>query len=324
MGEVSRKRWIGERHGGWRWSRREFLVAAGATAVAACSQREARVNGAWLSWGGSGARDGEFRRPRAIAATESEVFVIDTSGRMQVFSQGGGFRRGWIMPEYENGTPTAITFSAEGTLLIPDTHYSRILEYTPEGEFVRQWGEYGAGEDEFIYPTDIVQTPDGGFVISEYGQGAERVHVFDRDRRFLRQWGRHGDGPGEFSRAMSIAYRDETVIVCDTANHRIQCFLETGGLLRVFGESGTGQGQLKFPHDIAVTPDGKLLIAEYGNNRLSLFTIAGDCVATFGRAGRGPGEFAAPRGVAIGPNGFVFVADTDNDRVQRFRLEDIA
>lgn len=297
---------------------------AGASVVAACDQRKSPVSSAWLEWGESGARDGEFRRPRAIAATENEVFVADTSGRMQVFSHEGAYLRGWIMPEYENGTPTAITISSDGFLLIPDTHYSRILEYAPDGELVRQWGEYGTGDDQFIYPTDIAQTPGGHYIISEYGQGAERVHVFNEARQFLRQWGQHGDQPGEFSRAMSIAYSEETVIVCDTANHRIQCFLESGGLLRVFGKSGTGQGQLKFPHDIAVTPDGALLIAEYGNNRLSLFTIAGDCLATFGRAGRGPGEFAAPRGAAISPNGFVFVADTDNDRIQRFPLEDIA
>lgn len=296
---------------------------ASAGVIGACGGRDSPAGEGWLTWGVSGARDGEFRRPRAIAAAEREVFVIDTSGRMQVFSHDGEYLRGWIMPEYENGTPTGIAFTTDGLLLIPDTHYSRIYEYTPQGEILRQWGEYGTGEDRFIYPTDIAQAPDGGYIISEYGQGAERVHLFDANRKFLRQWGQHGDRPGEFSRAMAIAFHDGAVFVCDTANHRIQCFALDGTLLRVIGESGTGEGQLKFPHDIVVGPNDTLLVCEYGNNRMSRFTCAGEFLSTFGHAGRGPGEFAAPRGVTISPNGYAFVADTDNDRIQRFPLEDL-
>ena len=323
MGEASRK----GRNSGQRerscWSRREFLALTGATLVSSCNLRNATAPSDWMAWGQSGARDGEFRRPRAIAATLDEVFVIDTSGRMQVFSHNGEYHRGWLMPEYENGTPTGIAFSSLGHLLIPDTHYSRIYEYTPQGEILRKWGEYGTGEDQFIYPTDIVQAPDGSYIISEYGQGAERVHLFDADRKFLRQWGQHGDQPGEFSRAMAIALHDGAVYVCDTANHRIQCFGLDGTLLRVIGESGTGEGQLKFPHDIVVGPNDTFLVCEYGNNRLSHFTCAGEFLSTFGRPGRGPGEFAAPRGVTISPDGYVLVADTDNDRIQRFPLEDL-
>ncbi len=323
MGEASRRGRATKWRVRMRCSRREFLVLSGASFLSACGVRSSGP-GDWIAWGHSGTRDGEFRRPRAIAAANDEVYVIDTSGRMQIFSHDGKYLRGWIMPEYENGTPTGIAFASDGHLLIPDTHYSRILEYTPQGEILQQWGEYGTGEDQFIYPTDIVQAADGGYIISEYGQGAERMHMFDADRHFLRQWGQHGDQPGEFSRAMSLTLCGGKVFVCDTANHRVQCFTLEGDFIRVIGGPGTEDGQLKFPHDIAVGPNETLLICEYGNNRLSRFTTTGDFLSTFGRAGRGPGEFAAPRGVTISPNGYFFVADTDNDRIQRFRLEDLA
>jgi DNA-binding beta-propeller fold protein YncE len=228
------------------------------------------------------------------------------------------------MPEFENGTPTGISFGRDGRVLIPDTHYSRIIEFSPSGEILAQWGGYGTGEDEFIYPTDIAQGADGTYYISEYGVGAERVHAFDADRRFAQQWGGHGNAPGQFSRAMAIALDDRAVYVCDTANHRVQVFTREGGFVRTIGEAGTGREQLNFPHDIAVAADGTIIVCEYGNNRLSRFTLEGRGVACAGGPGRAPGRFNTPRGVAVSPNGQVFVADTDNDRVQRFSLEDLA
>ena len=75
----------------------------------------------------------------------------------------------------------------------------------------------------------------------------------------MRQWGTHGEAEGEFNRAMAIALDDKgTVYVVDTANHRVQCFDAKGTLLRAIGEVGTAPGQLKFPHDIALAPDGSL------------------------------------------------------------------
>lgn len=323
MGVKARRMYLaggGRRHG---LSRREWFACAALSCAAACgAPRVPAQDGA--QWGRSGTRDGEFHRPRAISATNEEVFVIDTSGRMQVFTHEGAFLRGWLMPEYENGTPTGITFAPTGSLLIPDTHYSRVLEYTPQGELLSQWGEYGADETRFIYPTDLVLAPDGTCYFSEYGGGAERVHVFDAQHRFVRQWGSHGDQPGQFSRAMAIALHEDTVLVCDTANHRIQSFKTTGEPLRVIGGPGSGTGQLKYPHDIVLAPGDTFIVSEYGNNRLSRFTIDGEFMACFGAPGRGPGQFSAPRGVALSPNGRLFVADTDNDRIQRFGIEVLA
>lgn len=279
----------------------------------------------WLAWGRQGVhRDGEFNQPRAVYADRGEVYVVDQTGRVQVFTEQGQPVRMWRLPAFENGTPTAIIRRGEGRVLVPDTHYSRILEYAPEGELMHQWGEYGTGENQFIYPTDLALAPDGSYFISEYGVDAERVHVFDKDRRFVRQWGSHGEEPGQFSRLMAIDIGDGTVFVCDTANNRVQCFTFEGELLRVIGGAGAGPGQLRYPYDIEVAPDGSLLVCEYGNNRISRFTAAGEFLTMTGRAGRRPGEFHAPRGVSVDSEGFVYVADTGNHRIQRFPWGELA
>jgi DNA-binding beta-propeller fold protein YncE len=305
-------------------SRKDFLAVTALSLFPACGRARKPASARYTVWGQQGRRSGSFIRPRAIGVKDGEVYVIDTTGRVQVFTFEGEFLRNWSTPEYENGTPTGVAFDGEGNLLIPDTHYSRILEYSPEGELLRRWGSYGTGEDQFIYPTGIAQSPDGTHFISEYGMGAERVHVFDQDRLFLRQWGGHGDAEGQFNRAMAIALDDEGVIyVVDTANHRVQCFDAEGTLLGVIGGLGTAPGQLKFPHDIALAPDGSIFLCEYGNHRVSRFTKGGTFVACYGRAGRNPGEFNGPRGIAVAQDGIVFVADTDNHRVQRMDVEEL-
>lgn len=297
--------------------RRGFGLLAAAALLPACAGPD---DAAFQGWGGFGQRPGQFVRPRAAGVFGGEVYIIDTTGRIQVFDGAGAFRRQWRTPDASNGTPTTVAFF-EGTVLVADTHYSAIREYTPEGDEICAWGTNGSEPGKFIYPTDVTRNPAGFYFVSEYGDQAERVQVFDADRRFVRAWGRHGEEPGAFNRAMSIAWCGGEVYVGDTANHRIQVFTEQGELLRIVGEAGTLPGQLKYPYDFALAPDRTVVVVEYGNNRLSRFTPQGGLLGTFGKPGRGPGEFHGPRAVAVGPDSTVYVADTGNHRVQMIPLE---
>ncbi len=273
-------------------------------------------------FGERGLRDGSFLRPRAIAARNGLVHVIDTSGRFQTFDGDGKYLSGFMLPESELGTPTAISFRLDGAFLIPDTHYSRVLEYSASGELLLSWGEYGDGPDQFVYPTGVVQAPDGKLFISEYGVGAERVRSFGPDRKQILQWGAHGSDPGKLNRAMAIGRAgDGTILVVDTANHRVQAFTENGELIRIMGGPGEGEGKLRFPHDLSIGPDGTVCVCEYGSHRVSRFGPKGDFIASYGSPGRGPGEFNGPRGVAVSEENVVYVADTDNHRVQYFKVE---
>ena len=306
-------------------SRREFMIAS-ALAVAGCG----RVGGTVAPeavWGQQGLRDGAFVKPRAIGAHEGRVYVIDTTGRVQIFSEDGDFIDLWKTPAMENGTPTAVAFGIDGRVLIPDTHYSQILEYSPEGELLARWGQYGTGDDEFIYPTGIEQAADGTIAISEYGTGAERVRLFDADRKLIRGWGGPGVGPGEFSRAMDVAWdntaEQATLFVADTGNGRVQRFDRDGNAQVVYGDDAQiddARPEMKFPFAIAVAPDGSVVAADYGANGLIRISADGAFLGALCKPGRAPGAFDGPRGVAISESGRVFVADTGNNRIQRFDL----
>ena len=115
------------------------------------------------------------------------------------------------MPQFEKGYPTGISFSDEGLLYVADTHYSRVIVFTSTGKTVRQWGEYGEKNGQFIYPTDVA-VADGKIYVSEYG-GNDRVSVFDPCGVFLFSFGSQGNSEGQFSRPAALCADKERKIL---------------------------------------------------------------------------------------------------------------
>ena len=91
-------------------------------------------------------------------------------------------------------------------------------------------------------------------------------------------------------------------------------------LLRILGTPGSGPGQLDYPYDVAVAPDGTLVVCEYGNQRVQRFSLEGTSLGTWGRPGREPGELWNPWAVGVDSRGRVFVVDSNNHRLQRVRF----
>ncbi|MFQ6132853.1 MAG: hypothetical protein ACE5R4_12505 [Armatimonadota bacterium] len=271
------------------------------------------------AWGGEGHKDGKFASPRALTIDHrGYVYVIDKSGRVQKFTGEGEFLLKWHLPEFIKGKPDGVCVDGEGNVVIADTHYSRILRYSPQGQLLDQFGSYGSGPGQFVFPTGVVLDAEGYTYVCEYGD-VDRMQKFDRQHRFLAEWGGHGEGRALFQRPMNldISSRGE-LFVADSCNHRIQVFSRTGELLRTFGSVGSGAGQLRFPNDVKLDDQDNVYVCEYGNHRIQKFTPAGDPLCAWGTPGSQPGQLAGPWGVAIDRDGLVYVADTGNHRVQVF------
>ncbi len=111
--------------------------------------------------------------------------------------------------------------------------------------------------------------------------------------------------------------------------------------LGVTGASGSAPGQFQTPRNVAVAPDGRIVVADSGNHRIQVFDAQGNYVVGWGTScdlyapdrpgcvdpdGDGPqqlgdGQFREPWGVAVDANGIVYVADTWNHRIQKFTLD---
>ena len=97
---------------------------------------------------------------------------------------------------------------------------------------------------------------------------------------------------------------------------------EIASLRQWGGVEGQGNGQFRSPRNVAVAPDGSLVVADTGNHRIQQFDANGAFVRQWGGQGAGNGQFNEPWGVAVSPDGkFVYVCDTWNHRIQKFSAE---
>ena len=274
-------------------------------------------------WGIHGTRFGWLQKPRVAAFdADDHLYLADLTDRIQVFDRDGNFLRGWRTPDLNVDGPSGLTVDRLGRVLVADTHFYRVLVYSPEGELLFQIGDgvQGTTPGRFGYPTDVVIDRSGNFYVAEYGEN-DRIQVFSPEGEWLRQWGGHGYAPGEFLRPRALAIDEEDrIYVADSCNHRIQVFDTDGHLLSAWGSRGDAPGQMSYPYDVALGPGGTLYVCEYGNQRVQKFDRMGRPLGTWGGPGRGPGQLNNPWALAVDGRGAVSVVDSNNHRVQRFRL----
>lgn len=297
-------------------------------ALGGCSGGEGRgdaggeVEAVWLE---TGTGPGQTVYPRAVARDPKTgwLYVVDRQARVQRLDENGKYLSGWVMPNLLLGKPVGMSVGPDGNLYVADTHYHRVMVYSPEGVNLRQWGKEGNGKGEFVYPTDVAFDvgPDGrGRVfVSEYGDN-DRVQVFSMEGEWLFEFGRFGQGEGEFSRPQSMVILGGEVFVTDACNHRIQVFGVDGTFRRSLGSVGEGDGELRFPYGLVADGEGKLIVTEFGNNRIQrLDPVSGKGLGTWGKGGRGPGELAFPWASEVDGKGRVVVVDSGNNRLMVVR-----
>ncbi|HPO13474.1 MAG TPA: carboxypeptidase regulatory-like domain-containing protein [Candidatus Hydrogenedentes bacterium] len=241
---------------------------------------------------------GDFEPDRGMAPVG---IVVDEGGFVYVSNQGNegepilkftldGALAGQWGNEENFSNPCGIAIDSEGNVYIADSgsdpeaaRVDRVLKYSPTGELLKVWGQFGHG-----------------------GPSAE-----------------HPDDPIQFAGPRDIAIdAEDNVYVTDAENARVQKFTSEGDFLLQWGELGEGSGQLAGPHGIDVDSSGNLFVVDTDNvgiARVEVFTPEGDFLYSLGRAGETGGEFSEPRGIALSADGRIFVADTSNDRVQAFR-----
>jgi DNA-binding beta-propeller fold protein YncE len=307
------------------FNRRQFgqlaIGGALATMVGGCSGKPA-TDQPQKVWGSIGAGKGQFSKPRAIAIDDKDqLYIVDMTARIQAFDADGTFIRAWQTPEQQTGRPTGLTFDTiDGHLLVADTHYSRILVYTPTGELLPDHtlgGTTGQGPGEFGWVSDVVRDKEGNFYVSEYGE-FDRIQKFTPEGKFILQWGGHGTDAGQFMRPQHLEIdADGLIWVADSCNHRIQVFDPQGKLVKMWGSQGSDPGQLYYPYCIGLDGEGHVYASEFGNHRVQKFTLDGKSVGCWGSAGRKPGQLNTPWAFVLDSRRRVHVIDSMNHRVQR-------
>lgn len=244
--------------------------------------------------------------------------------------QGTGFRN-----------PMDIALGPDNTIYVVNRSYESRSDGTrinlfilgDEGEeYVTEFGGYGEGPGQFIWPMSIALDSDTNVYVSD--EYLHRITVFDRDGNYVGHWGVHGSGDGELDRPAGLAIRDDVLYVVDSRNHRVQKFTLDGRYISQFGGLGSGPGEFNTPWGICLDQEDNIFVADWRNDRIQSFSKDGEWLASFGQPGTGGdtsiarehggirvvprpvGLFNRPTGVAVDKDGDIYVADWLNNRVQ--------
>jgi len=118
-------------------------------------------------------------------------------------------------------------------------------------------------------------------------------------------------------------FSDGRIVVCDSANAKVQMLSYDGRFIREYGPgAGFGQNHLVQPFDVAVGRRGQVIVTDRATNSVQIFTETGCFLRSFGTMGDEEGQFRGPHSVAVHPvRGDLVVTDEFNHRVQVFDVQ---
>ncbi|MCX5760773.1 MAG: 6-bladed beta-propeller [Gemmatimonadetes bacterium] len=197
--------------------------------------------------------------------------------------------------------PHGIAVDTAGRVFVADVALRGVHVFDPvngQYRFLTTTGKRG-----FQSPVGVALDAVGNVYVSDSELG--EVVVFDaagKERRRIREG---------LERPTGLAYdrRSALLYVADTKGHRIAVFDSTGRPRASIGSRGTGEGEFNFPTNVAMAPDGSLLVTDAMNFRVQVFSPDGKFLRQFGHNGDAPGSMPRPKGVALDSEGHVYVVD---------------
>jgi uncharacterized protein (TIGR03663 family) len=235
------------------------------------------------TWGSVGSGQGQFQEPWGIAVSDAgQVYVADTwNHRIQVFDLEEDFLFTWGHfaetqgePDGESGVfwgPRDIALDAEGNVYVADTGNKRIQKFTPDGEFIAQWGGGGVIAGRFEEPTGIAFGPDGSIYIADTWN--RRVQKFDRNFNPVAQWSiKSWQSESVVNKPYLRVDSQGNVYVGDPERYRILVFDSQGEFLMTFGQYGFDTASFTLPLGMAFDADDNLYVVDSDNSRVLKFT----------------------------------------------------
>lgn len=216
----------------------------------------------WSVTGPAGlALDGAGR----LFIAEAEIHNPSQTG-LQVFTPGGVYLESWGRFSYEGGpgdliTPYGLAWGPDDCLYVSDAEQSRLLVFSTDGTYLRDWTTRGYG---------VAIDAAGDVFVA--GSDDDRIRHFTNTGDLVKEWGTTGPGPGQFNQPHDVALDAAgNVYVADTYNHRIQVFTRDGTYVTEWGGFGNEPGQFYRPMAVLVDPEGVVYVGDTWNGRVQKF-----------------------------------------------------
>lgn len=139
----------------------------------------------WGTTDSTGKATEHFTYPTDAAALPDGGFVVADAYNHRIKRYAATDSLAWTRPKKQSwadstdGTfnvATAVATGPDGHIFVADFYNHRIQEFTPGGQFVRVFGEKGAGEGQFELPVDVAVDDDGTLYVVDFGN--DRIQVF--------------------------------------------------------------------------------------------------------------------------------------------------
>ncbi|MDA8386503.1 MAG: hypothetical protein M0Z88_09635 [Actinomycetota bacterium] len=187
--------------------------------------------------------------------------------------------------------PSAVVADLQGQVYVAERWTGRIRVLRTDGTIATVAGRRPRRHDEeggpaltarLVRPSGLALARDGSLLVAD--AGARRVRRIDGegDIRTIAGGGEPGEGDGALATSVRLGRpaglavgSDGTIYIADRGNHRVRAVGSDGRIRTVAGTGRSGKAdgpartaQLKSPSDVAVAPEGVVLIADTGNRRL--------------------------------------------------------
>jgi sugar lactone lactonase YvrE len=104
--------------------------------------------------------------------------------------------------------PNDVAIAPDGDIFVSDGHTpnmgnARVVKFTKDGTFIKQWGGHGSGRGQFEVPHALAFDSQGRLFVGD--RANNRIQIFDQDGKFIAEW-------KQFSRPSGI-YIDKNDII---------------------------------------------------------------------------------------------------------------
>jgi streptogramin lyase len=227
--------------------------------------------------------------------------------------------KGNVFVYTRNGDPT-VTLGGSRTFAHGG---SSLYEFGPDGKYIRQIGKLAYG---FLAAQQVrVDKSDNIWVVDRY---SSMVMKLDPQGRVAMLLGRkpesvdvpsspdtgRGNPPGSgqqsdlFQSPSDVAWDAQgNIFVADgLGNARVAKFTRDGVFVKSWGSRGTGDGQFKAVHGIAVDASGNVYAADRGNNRIQVFDNDGNFKSSIASGGD-------PAAICISPGAHQYLFSSNSN-----------
>ena len=162
--------------------------------------------------------------------------------------------------------PNDVALDSEGNIYVAQGHGGstpRVIKFSPDGEFITQWGSRGYGAGQFVAAHAIEIDADDVLYVAD--RENMRIQRFDTNGELLREW--------RFDAMVcAIFLHDDGFMYITTGFDGEFAKVDMEGtVLGAIGSPGTGNGQFGEAHALTMDAAGNAFIADVINRRVQKF-----------------------------------------------------